>query len=102
KEVIYTDGSWKAATGSILEADILNGETYNANLEPEGWKRAGFNEGAWKPVQTHPEKTALPLQLYPGNPVKIIEALTPVSVKEKSGKYIVDMGQNFSGVVKLK
>lgn len=102
KELIYTDGSWKAATGAIREADILNGETYNANLEPEGWKRAGFDDAAWKRVQAYPAKAALPLRLYPGNPVKIIEALTPVSVKEKSGNYIVNMGQNFSGVVKLK
>ena len=101
KEIISTDDSWKASTGAILEADILNGETYNANLEPEGWKRTGFNDAAWKQVHSYPEKAALPLQLYPGNPVKIIEELTPVSIKENSGKYVVNMGQNFSGVVRL-
>ncbi len=101
KEIIATDASWKAATGAVLEADILNGETYNALLEPAGWDRPGFKDAGWEKVQLFPEKASLPLQLYPGNPVKVIEAITPVEIKEKAGKYIVDMGQNFSGVVKL-
>ncbi|MGN6435315.1 MAG: family 78 glycoside hydrolase catalytic domain [Agriterribacter sp.] len=102
KETIVTDNSWKASTGGIREADILNGETYNANLEPTGWKKAGFNAASWKAVQVFSEKASLPLQLYPGEPVKIIEEIKPVSIKEQgAGKYVVDLGQNFSGVIRL-
>lgn len=102
KEIVVTDESWKASTGGIREADILNGQTYNANLEPAGWKTTGFNEASWKPVQVFADKASLPLQLYPGNPVKIMEEIKPVSVKEQApGRYVVDLGQNFSGVIKL-
>jgi alpha-L-rhamnosidase len=33
KELIVADGSWRTSHGPIIEADILIGETYNANLE---------------------------------------------------------------------
>lgn len=103
KETLITDGTWKAATGAIREADILNGETVNANLEPKGWSEPGFNESTWKSVQSFPEKAGLLLQLYPGSPVRIIEELNPVSVwQQAEGKYLADLGQNFAGVIKLK
>lgn len=103
KETIITDGSWKASTGAVREADLLNGETYNANLEPANWKAVGFNEAGWQPVIVAADKKDLPLQLYPGNPVRIIQELQPVAIKAAGkGKYIVDLGQNFSGVVRVK
>ncbi|MFT3748192.1 MAG: glycoside hydrolase family 78 protein [Agriterribacter sp.] len=101
KETIVTDAAWKASPGAIREADILNGETYDARLEWNGWNRTGFNEAKWKSVQVDNSKNAL-LQLYPGNTVKIVEELTPLSVVENSGKYVVDLGQNFSGVIRFQ
>jgi len=102
KEIVVTDASWKAADGGIREADILNGETFNANLEPAGWNTPGFNASSWQPVQVHNEKASLLTQIYPANPVGIWGEIKPVSVTEGAkGKYIVDMGQNFSGVVRM-
>jgi alpha-L-rhamnosidase len=101
KEIVATDGSWKASTGGIREADILNGETFNANLEPTSWKNTSFNDNSWKAAEVHSEKQSVLLQLYPGNPVSIWGEIKPVSIKEAGGKYTVDFGQNFSGVVKF-
>ncbi len=102
RQTIISDSSWKASTGAIREADILNGEMVDANREQTGWNRAGFNESSWKNVQLFPEKTNLALQLYSGNPVQIIAELTPVAVKQQGErKFIADMGQNFAGVIKL-
>ena len=102
KEIVVTDGSWKASTGGIREGDILNGETFNANLEPSGWNNSAFNDHSWKAVEVHNEKQPVLLQLYPGNPVSIWGEIKPVSIKQGSaGKYIVDFGQNFAGVVRL-
>ncbi|MBN8859022.1 MAG: family 78 glycoside hydrolase catalytic domain [Sphingobacteriales bacterium] len=102
KEIVATDASWKAADGGIREADILNGETFNANLEPAGWNTAGFNASSWQPVQLYNEKAGLLMQMYPADPVGIWGEIKPVSITEESkGKYIVDMGQNFSGVVRI-
>ncbi|MFT3704073.1 MAG: family 78 glycoside hydrolase catalytic domain [Agriterribacter sp.] len=102
KEIIATDGSWKASTGGIREADILNGETFNANLEPSGWTNTAFSDNAWKTAEVHSEKKSLLLQMYPGNPVTIWGEIKPVSIQQETpGKYIVDFGQNFSGVAKF-
>jgi alpha-L-rhamnosidase len=102
KEIVATDASWKATDGGIREADILNGETFNANLEPAGWNIPGFNASSWQPVQLYNEKAGLLMQMYPANPVGIRGEIKPVSITEEAkGKYIVDMGQNFSGVVRI-
>lgn len=101
KETIVTDATWKASTGAVREADMLNGETYDARLEPIGWNKTGFNEANWQAVQLNQEKNAIPMQLYPGEPVKIIEEIKPLSIVENQGKYVVDLGQNFSGLVKF-
>ncbi len=103
KETLVTDDTWKASTGGIREADMLNGETYNANLEPLNWKNSGFDDSNWEAVSVAADKNSLPLQLYPGEPVRIIKELEPVSINEmEGGKYIIDLGQNFSGVVRVK
>lgn len=101
RETIASDASWKASSGAIREADILNGERYDARLEWNDWNRKGFNDAQWKNVQLDNSRDAVTLQLYPGNPVKIIEELKPVSIAENNGKYIVDLGQNFSGVIQF-
>src|SRR5262249_36808669 len=49
---ILSDGSWRGATGPIREADLYNGETYDARLEMPGWDEPGFvaSADAWQPV----------------------------------------------------
>lgn len=103
KEVITTDSSWKTNYGPIVETDILNGETYNANLEFGKWNQADFDDSNWKSATVFPDKTDRKIECYPGNPIKVFTELNAISVKpEKGGKYIFDLGQNFAGVVRLK
>ena len=103
KEAIITDSSWKTNQGAILEADILNGETYNANLEFEKWNQADFDDSNWKIATVFSDKSDRKIESYPGNPLKVFAELKSISVKhEKGGKYIFDLGQNFAGVVRLK
>lgn len=102
KEIIATDPSWKASEGPLRETDILNGETYDARREMKGWERAGFNVKDWSPVKTYADKPGRELQVYPGNPVTIFDTLTAKKItKTGNDRYIVDFGQNFSGIVRL-
>jgi len=102
KQVIVSDQSWKTNHGPILEADILNGETYDANLEFENWSMAGFDDASWKDVTVVPDKAERVIECYPGNPVQVHSEIRPVSVKPAGdGKYIFNMGQNFAGLVRL-
>lgn len=103
KETISTDGSWKSSYGAMVEADILNGETYDARLEFKDWNKPGFNDLAWKNAQVYPDKSERKIEIYPGNPLQIFTELKPKSITTKEeGKYIFNMGQNFAGNVRLK
>ena len=103
KELIATDPSWKTNHGPIVEADILNGETYDANLEFDNWSSPGFNDSNWKNSSIYPDKAERKLESYPGNPIQVFQELTAKTVTAKpGGKYIFDLGQNFAGIVRLK
>jgi alpha-L-rhamnosidase len=106
----YADGStaeiasgpgWKAATGPIREADFLMGETYDARRELPGWDKPGFDDSNWDPVVSGAElKPAV--QYHPGPPVVVCGEFKPRSITEpKQGVFVLDLGQNFAGVVRL-
>ncbi|GAB3927003.1 glycoside hydrolase family 78 protein [Larkinella terrae] len=102
KETIATDQSWKTNHGPILEADILNGETYNANLEFGNWSQPGFADTNWKNSTVYPDKAERKIEVYPGNQIQVFQELKSKTVTSKAGgKYLFDLGQNFAGVVRL-
>jgi alpha-L-rhamnosidase len=101
-EVIATGQTWKAAVGPILEADFLMGETYDARREILGWDTAGFDDTRWDPVTTGAELKPL-LQAHPGPPVRRFAEIAGRQWTEpKPGVYVLDLGQNFAGVPRLK
>jgi len=101
KDVFVTDGTWKASSGAILETDILEGETYDARLEDSGWDMAGFDDGGWEAVSEFPSPE-IAVQLHPGMPIRVIEKIKPVDIKKRKEGYILNMGQNFAGIVEIK
>ena len=101
-EVIASDPSWKAAYGPIVESDMQAGEVYDARREMPGWNRAGFNASDWAPVVTGAQLNP-PLEAYPGVPVRCTKELATVAMTEpEPGSYVFDLGQNFSGWIRLK
>jgi alpha-L-rhamnosidase len=103
KETIATNDSWKTNHGPILEADILNGETYDANLIFNGWQSTSYDDSKWQKSQIFPDKTDRKIQAYSGNQIKVFSELKAKTVTARAGgKYIFDLGQNFAGVVRLK
>ena len=96
-ETIGTDDTWQTATGPVVFNNVYLGETYDARLEKiftgtDVWNNAVIANG---PAGN------LVAQLQPA--VKITRVLKPVSINE-AGKdtFIVDMGQNFAGVARIK
>ena len=102
RRVIATDTTWKSATGPILESDILMGESYDARKEFPGWSSPGFDDSKW-PAAVVKTGTDAKVEPHPGVPVRAIQELVPQSVTEhQPGVFIFDLGQNISGVVRLK
>jgi alpha-L-rhamnosidase len=78
------------------------GETYDAQKELNGWANVGFNDSDWKSVN---EKNFSKKHLVApfGPPVRKIEEIKPIGVSEsKDNKYIIDMGQNMVGWLRIK
>ncbi|MDX3191713.1 glycoside hydrolase family 78 protein [Streptomyces sp. MN03-5084-2B] len=100
-EVVSTAEGFRYGTGAVLAGDLLDGETYDAQLEPEGWSLPGFDDRGWVPAA--PFDWALDTLVTTGaQPIRRIEELAPVSVTTSpTGKTIVDFGQNIAGWVRL-
>lgn len=101
-ERILSDQSWKASFGPIMESDMQAGETYDARREMPGWDRSGFDDSNWAAVDFG--STIKPMiQAYPGVPVRKTQALPTVQLSEPTpDAYVFDLGQNFSGWIRLK
>ncbi len=101
-ETIVTDGSWRAATGPIREADFLMGEAHDARRDMPGWDAPGFDAAAWQRVNVTARIKAA-AQAACGPTVKAFAELTPVRIAEpRRGRFVFDLGRNFAGVVRLK
>ncbi|MFT2008874.1 glycoside hydrolase family 78 protein [Pontibacter sp. 13R65] len=102
-EKIRTDESWKmTANGPIRTNNEYDGEEYDARKEMPGWNAVGFNDKQWLQAEYVQEPTG-EFEAQMNEHMKIMETLKPVSVKQlKPGTYIVDMGQNMVGWVKMK
>jgi alpha-L-rhamnosidase len=101
RTVIASNGDWKAATGPMIFSDFLQGETYDARLEADGWDRPGFR-AEWNPVDVG-SADAPPVEPFPGQPVRIYKELHPRSVTPVGpDTYVLDLGQNMAGVARLR
>jgi alpha-L-rhamnosidase len=99
---VLSDGSWKTATGPILESDIYNGEVYDARLERKGWSSAGYKDSDWGAVKTMALSKDI-LVAPQGVPVRRIGEIKPVKIiRTPKGEMVYDFGQNMVGRVRLK
>ena len=100
--MIGSDGSWKVADGPVRRNCIYDGETYDANMELEGWDKPGFDDSAWASAKTvRPPRGELFAQAMPA--IERTEFLKPVSVTYlDGGEALVDFGQNFAGWIRVR
>lgn len=77
----------------MVYAEFYHSETYDARLEQEGWKQAGFT-GSWKPVLIESADTSI-LMPEDGPPVKEREYFKPSAFfTTTGGDRVMDFGQN--------
>ncbi|WP_282055897.1 alpha-L-rhamnosidase [Maribacter luteus] len=98
---IYTDDTWKEATGPIVFNNVYGGDTYDASYEINGWNSVGYNDESWGNAKlASPKIDKISAQQIPA--IKKLKELEPVKVfKGSDGEWIVDFGQNIAGWVKL-
>lgn len=101
---IATGPNWQArCDGPIRETDFLMGETYDARQESvvAGWSDPSFGAEGWINVEVGAEVKPV-VEVHPGPPVRAFFELPARKITTpKPGVHVVDLGQNFAGVVRL-
>jgi alpha-L-rhamnosidase len=97
---IATDGSWQTATGEIVYADLLAGQTEDRRLARPGWSEPGHDLTGWSPVHVRAVRRHLVAQEAP--PARVMAEVEPVAVTEpRPGVFVFDLGQNITGWARL-
>ncbi len=102
KQIIGSDASWKVTSdGPIRSNNEYDGEEYDATKELSGWNSIGYDDKRWLKVQLVKAPGGI-LKAGMNDNMKVMELVHPVSIKRVSeGKYILDMGQNMAGWIKM-
>ena len=87
-----TGADWKAATGPIVAADLMEGERVDRRAEITGWG----------PVVVD-DLDAREMVSSPAPPVRRVEEIAPQTVRpSRGGGWIFDLGQNITGWARLE
>lgn len=99
---VISDETWKlTANGPIRKNSEYDGEYYDSRMEIKDWNTVNFDDAGWMNVELV-VKPGEKLVSQPIDPIKIIETVTPVGIKEiRPGTFIFDMGQNMVGWAEL-
>ena len=103
RALVVSDQSWKiTSAGPIRSNNEYDGEEYDARKELNGWNMAGYNDTGW--IGAELVKSPCDKILSQVNENMIVQkTIKPVSITRLSnGNYILDMGQNMAGWLKLK
>ena len=102
RKVIATDDrTWRlTADGPIRSNNEYDGEEYDARKELGNWTQPGYDDSHWQAAQrvSVPDGT-LRAQMTPS--MRIWGEVKPVSVTPLGNSYILDMGQNMAGWLRL-
>ncbi|BDI29059.1 alpha-L-rhamnosidase [Capsulimonas corticalis] len=106
RELIVTDGNWRAATGPIDYSDFLMGEQYDARKELIGWDRPEFSDASWRSARVQSDSVTAPghpaLVGDSGPPIRVTQELRPIAITQPApGAYLFDLGQNMVGWARL-
>jgi len=104
KEIVGTDESWQTSAGPTVFSNIYGGEDFDARLNPVGWDKPNFDDGAWRPaVQlVRPPGTLRGLSAA-APPLREIEIHKPISVRPlTNGDTLFDLGQNTAHVPRIR
>ena len=103
EQLIVTDEQWKlTAEGPLRASNEFDGEAYDARREMPGWDAPGFDDSAWRNAdRVDPPGGDLEAQMV--EPIRVTQVLHPVQMLQpKPGVWMVDFGQAFYGVVRLR
>jgi hypothetical protein len=103
-QLVSTDDTWKSHFGPYAAADNIDGETYDANAEQQGWDEPAFDDAGWSDVVVAGSDTSK-IVPQPDEPVRVTgerPALMRTTSPGVANGYIYDLGQNMVGVARMR
>ena len=102
-EIISTNDSWKGtADGPIRSNNEYDGEIYDARKEFETWNLAGFDDGSWLPAE-YVQEPGGTYEAQMNENMAVRDTVRPISLEKLGpGVYLLDMGQNMVGGLKIR
>jgi alpha-L-rhamnosidase len=103
KQYVVSDDTWKVtANGPIRTNNEYDGEEYDATKELNGWNKPDYNDSKWLKAELV-KSPGGKIEAQMNENMKVMQTLKPVSIKKiYEGKYILDIGQNMAGWLKIK
>ena len=100
-EEIVSDDTWSCGYGPMVKNSVYLGVVYDANREIPEWNTPGFDDSTWHTaVIGSAPGGKLQSSFFPS--VKITQEITPENIYGiEPGKWIVDMGVNFTGTYRI-
>lgn len=103
KKQILSDVDCSCTYGNIVQNSIYDGETAVGPQKIVGWKDTDFivNDNWKNAIYADAPEGKMIAQIMP--PIRITECLPPASISQiEPNRFIVDMGQNFSGWIDIE
>ena len=101
-QTVLTDPGWKGDYSPVLNAQLYDGETYDARLEQELWNAAGFDDTHWREARSTP-CTSRRIEAQTASPVTLHEYMAPtLAFTTPKGERVMDFGQNMSALVEIR
>ncbi|KEF55031.1 uncharacterized protein A1O9_08684 [Exophiala aquamarina CBS 119918] len=103
KYTLVSDSSWKSHLSATTRSEIYDGEDYDTREEQAGWNRdITSDDQSWTSTEEleFPSAEVLASAIPP---IRAVEKVSPVKIfKSKSGKTLVDFGQNLVGKLQVR
>lgn len=102
---VISDDSWSTHSSSLVTSELYDGEVYDMRDEPvDEWKGASFDKHqSWNKASVLDFKWDKISLISPDvPPVRVTETVRPKKIfRSKSGKTLVDFGQNLVGKIQI-
>ncbi len=98
RSVVASGTDWRASMdGPVRASNEYDGELHDARREPTGWDQVGFDDSGWGfAISVGSPQGELRAQMV--EPVRVLDELTPTTVRRSTTSWLVDLGQAIYGV----
>lgn len=102
KEEIITDETWRAKSGAILRSDIYMGEYVDNRLNLGNFSNFDYDDSDWDTASESVFKFSRNIYAEVAfiPPIVVKHTFKPVLVKSNENRYLYDVTQNISGVLR--